>query len=316
MNDVLAAYAALPDWHLVVVGDRKGPKSIDDPRVTFLGIDAQGGLGFDFVKTCPENSYARKNIGYLYALSQGAEIIAETDDDNAPLKGWGEGIAFSVEDAETIHDARFYNVYRDFTDRQIWPRGYPLDLVTETGSPRRSRGSADIGVWQFLADQHPDVDAVYRLTRNESVFFTKRPPIVLAPRVYCPFNSQNTFWRRETSPFLYMPVSVTMRFTDILRGYVVQKLLWDQGMVLAFGQSTVVQDRNVHNLMRDFQDEVPMYLNTRKTVEVLEGLPASGTAIERLLRAYGAMEKASIVTGLEMTGIEAWAADLRRMGYR
>jgi hypothetical protein len=315
MNQVLAAYAALPDWKLVVVGDRKGPRSIDDPRVTFLGIDGQGGLGFDFVKTCPENNYARKNIGYLYALSQGAEIVAETDDDNAPLAGWGEGIGFSLPEAETIRDTRYYNVYRDFTDRPVWPRGYPLDAVSEDSGASRARAAADVGVWQFLADQHPDVDAIYRLTRGDPVFFARRPPLVLAPHVYCPFNSQNTFWRRETCPYLFLPVTVTMRFTDILRGYVAQRLLWDNGMTLAFGSATVIQDRNVHNLMRDFQDEVPMYQQTRQTVDILENLPGSRTPLEGLLTAYAALGKASIVTPREQAAVEAWTADLRRMGF-
>ncbi|ETN70754.1 hypothetical protein NECAME_14556 [Necator americanus] len=33
----------------------------------------------------PYNSYARKNIGYLYAISNGAEWIYDTDDDNKPF---------------------------------------------------------------------------------------------------------------------------------------------------------------------------------------------------------------------------------------
>ena len=36
----------------------------------------------NFAKICPENNYARKNIGYLYAIKNGAKLIFETDDDN------------------------------------------------------------------------------------------------------------------------------------------------------------------------------------------------------------------------------------------
>jgi len=316
MNAVLAAYAALEDWHLVVVGDRKGPKGgIADERLTFLGIDEHDGLGFDFAGRCPENSYARKNIGYLYAASQGAEVIAETDDDNAPREGWGKGVGFTAADGEIIDGARFYNIYREFTDHLVWPRGFPLDAVTDDGAVKRARRRREIGVWQFMADQHPDVDAIYRLTRNQPVFFRPREPIALAPRVYCPFNSQNTFWRRETYPFMYMPFSVTIRFTDILRGYVAQRLVWDQSMMVGFGPATVIQDRNVHDLMRDFKDEVPMYLQTKQTVDVLESLPSDGQPLERILRAYAGLRKAGIVTDAELEGLEAWAADFRRMGW-
>ena len=37
-------------------------------------------------KLIPLNHYARKNLGYLYAIKKGFEIIYETDDDNIPLK--------------------------------------------------------------------------------------------------------------------------------------------------------------------------------------------------------------------------------------
>ncbi len=317
MNAVLAAYAGLNGWHLVVVGDRKGPKGgIRDGRLTFLDIDGHDGLGFDFTRRCPENSYARKNIGYLYAASRGAEVIAETDDDNAPRDGWGEGAGFEAAEREIIDGTRFYNVYREFTEHPVWPRGFPLDEVICAGSTRRSRRGTDVGVWQFMADKHPDVDAIYRLTQNRSVFFRSREPFALAPHVYCPFNSQNTFWRRETYPFMYMPFSVTIRFTDILRGYVAQRLLWDQGMVLGFGPATVIQDRNVHDLMRDFKDEVPMYLQTRRTVDVLESLGTDGPPLERIQLAYAALLKAGIVTEAEIGGLEAWAADFRRMGWK
>ena len=37
-----------------------------------------------FAKIYPENSYSRKNIGYLLSYLNGNEIIVETDDDNLP----------------------------------------------------------------------------------------------------------------------------------------------------------------------------------------------------------------------------------------
>jgi hypothetical protein len=317
LNEVLEAYAALPDWRLVVVGDRKGPKGgISHDRLTFLGIDGHNDLGLDFPRYCPENSYARKNVGYLYALSQGAEVIAETDDDNAPRGGWGTDVRFSVPDGECMEGARYFNVYREFTKSRIWPRGYPLDRVTRDEPVLRTRRDLSIGAWQFLADRSPDVDAIYRLTHGDPVYFDPRAPFALAPHVYCPFNSQNTFWRRETFPFMYMPLSVTIRFTDILRGYVAQRLMWDAGMMLGFGPATVIQDRNAHDLMRDFNDEVPMYLQVERVVDILEALPTGGSAVDRLVRAYASLREAGIVTPSELQALEAWAGDLRRLGWK
>ena len=39
-------------------------------------------------------------------------------------------------------------------------------------------------------------------------------------KAYSPFNSQNTIWFKEIFPLLYLPVSCSMRATDIIRGLV------------------------------------------------------------------------------------------------
>ncbi|VDM75263.1 unnamed protein product [Strongylus vulgaris] len=44
-------------------------------------------LGFRLLSVSPENSYTRKNIGYLYAIKNGAKWIYDTDDDNKPYGG-------------------------------------------------------------------------------------------------------------------------------------------------------------------------------------------------------------------------------------
>ena len=38
-------------------------------------------------------------------------------------------------------------------------------------------------------------------------------------KAYSPFNSQNTIWFKEIFPLLYLPVSCSMRATDIIRGF-------------------------------------------------------------------------------------------------
>ena len=52
-----------------------------------------------------------------------------------------------------------------------------------------------------------------------------------------------------------------------------------------------------------------------QAVDILEGLPKEGSSLQGLLKAYAALGKASIVTEREQSGVEAWTADLRRMGF-
>ena len=42
-------------------------------------------------------------------------------------------------------------------------------------------------------------------------------------KAYSPFNSQNTIWFKEIFPLLYLPVSCSMRATDIIRGLVARE---------------------------------------------------------------------------------------------
>ena len=39
---------------------------------------------FTIANLLPKNHYTRKNLGYLYAIKNGADAIIDTDDDNFP----------------------------------------------------------------------------------------------------------------------------------------------------------------------------------------------------------------------------------------
>ena len=315
-TEAVLAYADRPDWRVVLVGDRKGPVAVSDRRIDFLDLERQKSLGFEYAAQCPENHYARKNVGYLYALSCGAEIIAETDDDNFPLPGWGREIDFSLPAVRTFATTRYFNVYREFTDVEVWPRGFPLrEVVASRTEPARvSRQPAKIAVWQELADDDPDVDAIYRLTRGGEVRFHPAERLVLERGTYCPFNSQNTFWCRAAFAALFLPGTVSMRYCDILRGYVAQRLFWQQDLRLGFGPATVRQLRNQHDLMRDFADEVTMYREIESVVNVLESREPAGTMGTGLVELYETLAGARLVPAEEVVAVKAWQSDLRRLG--
>jgi hypothetical protein len=316
LNRVMEAYASREDWKLILVGDRKGPSEVRDDRIDFLDMQAQSRLGFDLHPLTPENHYARKNLGYLHAISLDPAVIAETDDDNFPKQSWGRDIVFDCPDLKFIEGSTFMNVYREFCREPVWPRGFPLDRINATHQPRVRRDAGRVGVWQFLADLHPDVDAIQRLVIGGDVVFDDDvEPFALSPHVYCPFNSQNTFWRREAFPLLYLPTTVSFRFTDILRGYVAQRVLWESDLLLGFGGATVRQDRNEHDLMLDFVDEVPMYTGVTSLVQQLEAMSLPPRPLEALARVYADLEKLGVVKPEELLGVAAWSHDLRQLGF-
>jgi hypothetical protein len=268
-------------------------------------------------KLLPVNHYTRKNIGYLVAISRAAECIYETDDDNTPLAGWQ--LRSRTVGARKVTRQGWCNVYRYFSDELIWPRGLALDHIAAVGKkmPSPSPASSVVSpIQQGLTDGSPDVDAIWRLVLDRPFRFKTRASIALAPGVWCPFNSQSTWWWPEAYPLLYLPSFPTFRMTDIWRSFVAQRCLWALGGALTFHSPEVLQRRNLHNLLRDFEDEVPGYLNNGKIVQALEEQPLeSGKEVvgANLLRCYEKLVQHNILPPQELPLVKAWLGDLKKV---
>jgi hypothetical protein len=306
-TEAIEKFAKLKEWKVIVVGDKKTAADWIYPGVTYLSPQRQQEVANNFSVLLPWNSYTRKNIGYLYAISQGARVIYESDDDNIPLENWVNEPDFSA-DAELLSEASFVNIYSYFTDKKVWPRGIPLRCVLNAETPKVSLAkNLKVGVWQFLADEDPDVDAIYRLTNNTPIYFNWRAPLVLDQNACCPFNSQNTYFRKEVFPLLYLPSTVTFRFTDILRGLVAQPILWAAGYHLGFAGATVLQKRNPHDYLKDFESEIPCYLSVEESVQIAKCAVSTGKSIpENLMLVYRALAAKSIVSEKELEILICW----------
>jgi len=299
-------FSKISDWKLIVVGDKKTPKQWSLKNVIFISPKKQEKIEKDFSKILPWNHYSRKMIGYLYAIRKGADIVVDTDDDNLPMKDWGKNIKFQG-NYETVGNSSFVNVYQFFTDQKIWPRGYPLQKILIKNHINIKKQKVKIGVWQQLVNGDSDVDAIYRLTNNKKVKFKSRKPIILKKGSICPFNSQNTFFRKELFPLLYLPAFVTFRFTDILRGLIAQPIMWAAGYSLGFTKATVFQERNPHNYLKDFESEIPMYLNTERIMEILNKVIKKDSTIKKNLEiAYDSLIKEKIIPSKEKKLLIEW----------
>jgi hypothetical protein len=207
------------------------------------------------------------------------------------------------------------NVYRYFSESNIWPRGLPLDRIRQTPAKRSTLavGTVSCPIQQGLADDNPDVDAIYRLALPLPVKFEKAGDVVLTDRTWCPFNSQNTTWFPEAYPLMYLPFHCSFRMTDIWRSFVAQRIIQERGWGLSFHHATVHQDRNEHNLMHDFADEVVGYLNNSRLMDKLEGLSLSGRAagvFDDLFKCYEVFMEAGVVKQDERKLLQAWRNDL------
>lgn len=218
---IVRQLAALPGWCVVVVGDRKAPSQVEylralglrgpaRERFTYLDAAAQRTLTSRTAAALPWDHFGRKNLGFLHALSHGASLLYDTDDDNeltdggqqlgswadaletAAVGGGGGGARLALPELQTC--ALAANPYPPFRPRWegsggraqfVWPRGFPLESVRSCGAqaqraPGAANGSApasarlaSLGVVQSLASHDPDVDAIYRLTRHLPLAFAR-----------------------------------------------------------------------------------------------------------------------------------------------
>ena len=316
-NRVLSALAEgsrVRGRQFVVIGDVPSPADFRIEGCDFYGLEAQYESGFRFARRCPLRHYARKNLGYLVAIRAGAKVIVETDDDNIPREDfWGE--RERKLSAPALEGAGWVNVYRYFSEANIWPRGLPLERVRERVPEFESLAVKDVDcpIQQGLADENPDVDAIYRLVEELPQSFRRDRRVALAAGSWCPFNSQNTTWWADAFPLLYLPAYCSFRMTDIWRSFVAQRVAWEQGWGVLFHEPTVWQERNEHSLMRDFRDEVPGYLNNAAICEALAGLrlaPGVGRLGENLLACYEKLVEMSLVGREELPLLATWLEDL------
>ena len=214
-SEAILGFRNWADWHLVVVGDRKTPADWSCEGVTFLGLDEQYRMFGDLASVISENTYTRKMLGYAYAIRQGATAIFESDDDNIPYVDAAHCIEAFLADSTRSFGERcsvsngWLNVYELFGASDCWPRGFPIERIKDPIPEQRSgQNSNPWSLIQFLADEDPDVDAIYRLVFNRPVFFARERRYILDAGTYSPVNSQATLWTPEMFPFLFLPLGV------------------------------------------------------------------------------------------------------------
>ncbi len=318
-HPVLRQYAAESASHqleFIVVGDKKSPDTFDLPGCDFFSIERQEKQPFSLAKNLPYNHYARKNIGYLAAMMNNSERILETDDDNLPLpEFWTE--KERMVNAHHLVDCGWVNVYRYFSDLNIWPRGFSLEHLLESIPVLDEKEIVDCPIHQGLATKNPDVDAIYRLTQHLPVEFNHADSLALGRNSFCPFNSQNTLWFKDAFALMYLPSYCSFRMTDIWRSFIVQRVAWECDWNILFHHSTVWQERNEHNLLQDFKDEVPGYLHNDMIFKELGKLKlerARGHLVDNMLACYQKLIDLELIGSQEMPLLKAWFDDLGAIG--
>ena len=301
-------------WNVLVVGDLKTPNNWNYKNVEYLSVEDQKKLYPELNKKIPFNHYCRKNIGYIHAIKNGAEIIIDTDDDNFPLDSFGKKVNLEVSGL-SIKNKGWFNVYEHFSSQLIWPRGLPLNEIhssCETGEEKIS----ECHIQQFLANKDPDVDAIFRLLYTGEYSFDEKKPIILNEDAWTPLNSQNTVFYTKCFPLLYLPCHVSFRMTDIWRSFFIMAMRKLHRFNISFMNATVDQFRNEHDLMIDFEDEIPGYLhNTKIKLLLLEAIKEIETPISMVNTTKAFIKKMidhNLMIETELEIYESWSEEINK----
>ena len=261
-------FCEFSDWTLIVVGDTKTPHlEYKNLNCIYLSPDMQEHIHKELSDSIGWKSIQRRNLGFLFAYQQGADIVATVDDDNIPYDDWGKNVLVG----QTI-ECDLYDPEDDVFDPlsitntpNIWHRGYPIELLQKRHRVEyRGKVKKKVLVQADLWDGDPDIDAMARLTMKPIVKYNIEKP-------YCsnkisPFNSQNTFLAREVIPF-YTVLPHIGRMDDIWGAYIMQHYFPNS---VIYNKASVYQDRNAQDLITNLEKEVIGYRNTLSLIRNLK----------------------------------------------
>ncbi len=226
----------------------------------------------------PYNSDNRRNIGYLFSLSQGNETIISIDDDNyccEDAKNVYADYSIVADKNKTQFDVfSAENGWINFCDwlylinskNYVYPRGYPYhkrhlrEKEDYSIHEEIDRVKLNVGLW--IGD--PDLDAITWLSSPVRVIKAASKSFLMGKNMWAPINTQNTSLHRELMvAYYYVRMGDTIRgnvidrFGDIFSGYFLQACMKHMGDRIRVGTPIAYHRRNLHNYMEDLACEFP-----------------------------------------------------------
>ena len=106
--------------------------------------------------------------------------------------------------------------------------------------------------------------------------------------------------------------------TDIWKSFVAQRCLWEMGYMVVFHAPEVNQQRNYHNLMRDFEAEIIGYTKNEFLTQILENitlLPGRDNVLRNLIVCYETLVGNDIFPKDELHLVKLWTKDIEDLLY-
>lgn len=259
------------DFTFVIIGDTKTPhdsyKNLVDTynNVVYLPPVEQDILYPDLSEIIGWKTIQRRNIGFVYAYQNGADVVATVDDDNIPYDSWGDNILLGqeveVDEFENL-SCPYFDAISTTEHNDLWHRGFPIEhLQVKNNIEYKGKVKMTPLVQAEFWDGDPDIDAICRLSKKPIVKFKPFEPFTT--KQLTPFNSQNTFLHRSVLKY-YSVFPYTGRMDDIWGSYVMQHHFPNS---VIFAKASVYQARNPQDLVKNLENEVIGYRNTLQLLD-------------------------------------------------
>lgn len=289
-TEALVRFSRMEGWDLLVVGDLRTPHELfTEIDCHYYSPEAQERDFPQLSSLIGWKTIQRRNLGFLFALTSGARVVATVDDDNIPFDFWGtdlfvgDTMILDEHESELVFDPISVTNYPN-----LWHRGFPIQRLQRRKSTKK-KTEKHLSVQADFWNGDPDIDAICRMEHSPNCKFSEAP-FPFSASVFSPFNSQNTFLTRDALKHYFMFPGIG-RMDDIWASYYLQALGYDVG----YSRASVFQERNAHDLTQDFEGEIIGYLKTEEMLTKILGEP------ERIFEFLPAASAEAFRTYLDLT---------------
>ena len=318
---------------IVVIGNNKTIDSnwdifANSNKLIYLSKKDQKKLGYNILKFLNDDSYYRKNIGYLFAIQHGAKEIYEIDEN---LQFSSDSLSFvNVNNSYIIYgkenNNKMINPYTHFGEPNIWPRGFVYKDINKVIYNKTfyyshySKIKLKPMIYQGLINGIPDVDSIFILTNikiNKSldIHFSNNYPLLYLPGNYVPINSKNTKYSYEIFPFLMLPITTNKFISDIIRGYILEAFAFRYNGLIVYHNNNVYNKNYILNDSNIFEEkEILLYSN--KILDIIKSNENKNYNSKKLLfKIINELISNKFLEKRELYIYKAFLKDLKKVGY-
>ena len=218
------------------------------------------------------------------------------------------------------------NPYLHFGQTNIWPRGFLYkDIASDNNNTFHYTHSSKINlkplVYQGLINEIPDVDSIFLLTNdkikdgNLNINFLKNEPLIYLPENYVPINSKCTKFIYDIFPFLMLPLTINESISDILRGYIQERFIYElQGTIVFYNTKFYNKNNSFNN--SNLIEEKKIFFNLKEILDTIKSKKFSGKNLKNLLFSIlSELINNNILKKEELEIYNAYLDDLSNIGY-